>query len=224
MAVLATLIFTIAYLGYNCSCVSSKLNNATNDSAKVSTPTATQSPADDLKMKDLESRYELTLSALSAESAKLGISSLKDSSDAPGTEVRVLVGFGLAHPRCFILTNSNGTHEASFITAKVRGGRAAMDEEGRILSTRIALHSPASGWDEFEQFLKNQGIEYPLKLSLDDNAALDPDEEVIVVEVKSGSVYRMVFFPANTESEDGKKAWAVWEKIRREFDIKMIST
>jgi hypothetical protein len=89
------------------------------------------------------------------------------------------------------------------------------------LRLSLRLSAPSSGQDEFERFLKDQGIDSPIKLSLDDRETPGPDEETIVIEVKSGPIYSMVFFPSNTETEDGKKAWAVWEKIKREFNIGM---
>ena len=215
LSVLTALILVVAFLGYHCSSRSKISNNRTGGAGNTSTP------ADSLKMrKDLQSRFEEMLTAVRSESAKLGVSSLKDSPWEPGIEVRVLVGFGLAHPRYFILTSRRGTHEASLITAKVVGGKAVIDKKGRLLSTKMVLSAPSSGWDEFERFLKDQGIESPIKLSLDDVDIPDPDQEIIVVEVKSGSVYSMVFFPSNTESEDGKKAWAVWERIKREFHVR----
>lgn len=216
VAVLTALIPLVACLNYRCSPRSKISNNSPGGAGNLSTP------ADKLKVrKDLQSRYEDMLIAVKSESAKLGVSSLNDSPEEPGTEVRVLVGFGLAHPRYFILKNRSGTNEAFLITAKVVGGKAAMDGKGGLLSTKITLSAPSSGWDEFERFLKDQGIESPIKLLLDDRDTPDPDQETIVVEVKSGSDYSMVFFPSNTESEDGKKAWAAWEKIKREFNIRM---
>ncbi len=223
VAVITGITLALACVGYHCSSRTTNGNDGRGGTSKISIPTGTQSPTDGLKTrKDLESRYEAMLIAIKGESAKLGMSSLRDSLNVPGTEVRVMVGFGLAFPRCFILRNSNGKYEAFFVTAKIVGGKAAMDRNRRILSTRIASPAPASGWDEFDRFLKDQGIESPIKLSLDDRYTPDPDQETIVVEVKTGSVYSMVFFFSNTESEDGKKAWAVWAKIRREFDLKNI--
>jgi hypothetical protein len=217
IAVLTTVILLVACLSYHCSS-RSKIGNNRPDGVRSNAPT----PADRSKMrKDLQSRYEEMLTAVKSESTKLGVSSLKDSPEEPGLEVRVLVGFGIAHPRYFIFTNRSGRNEAFLITAKVVSGKAAIDKKGRLLSTRIALSAPSSGWEEFERFLKDQGIESPIKLSLDERETPDPDQEIIVVEVKSGSVYSMVFFQQNTESEDGKKAWAVWEKIKREFNIRM---
>lgn len=222
VAVVTAVSFVVACLGYNCSPKSPIINNAADDPGIVSTPSATQSPSDGLRMgKNLETRYEAMLVALKGESAKLGIGSLRDSPDVVGTEVRVLVGFGLAHPRCFILTTRNGKHEATLVAGKVIGGRAALNKEGNVLSTKVALHDPASGWDKLEEFLKDQGIESPIKLSLDGDQLSDPDEEQIVVEVKSGSVHSMVFFRLNTESEDGKKAWRIWERLKREFGVRM---
>jgi hypothetical protein len=214
-AVLTALILWAALSSYHCSSQSKISTNQPDRTGE--TPT----PPDGLKIsKELQSRYEDMLTEVRSESAKLGAVSLKDSPAEPGTEVRILVGFGLAHPRYFILNSRNGTYEASLITAKVVAGKAVIDEKGRLLSTRIPLSAPSSGWDNFEKFLKDQGIESPIKLSLNDRDIPDPDDEIIVIEVKSGSVYSMVFFPSNTESEDGKKAWAVWERIKQEFDVR----
>ena len=67
----------------------------------------------------------------------------------------------------------------------------------------------------------DQGIDSPLKLSLDNEHVVDPDEESIVVEVKSGTLYSMVFFSLSPGNADGRKVVAVCRMVEREFNVIM---
>ena len=147
------------------------------------------------------------------EAQKIGIKNLKDTGRGPGTEIRVWVGFGLLYPRCFIMTERNGRREAFHITAKRNANR--------ISTPKLLLVSPKSGWDEFSSFIKQHGIDSPLKLSLDKQSEFDPDEEAIVIEVMSNGKYEMVFYDYSNTSGDGRKAIAVCRKIDQEFGIQM---
>ena len=85
--------------------------------------------------------------------------------------------------------------------------------------TKISLESPKSGWNEFAEFIKKQGIDIPMRLSLDDQYMPDPDEESIAIEAKSHGNYGMVFYTLSTKSEDGHKALEVCRRIQQEFGI-----
>ena len=170
---------------------------------------------------DLQGEYKSVLDALRRESAKLRMTSLVDSPARAETEMRILVGFGLIFPRCFIVIEKNGEHRASFMTAKMIGTKAAMDEKGDLIPSKIPLAAPTSGWDQFDKFLKTQGVESPLKLSLDQKLEPDPDEELITIETRSGSEYSMVYFSPNTKSADGRRAWQACERIEREFGVQI---
>ena len=147
------------------------------------------------------------------EAGKIRIKNLEDTADGPGTEIRVWVGFGLLYPRCFIMTERNGRREAFHITAK----RSA----NMISTPKLLLASPKSGWNEFTNFIKQHGIDLPLKLSLDKQSEFDPDEEAIVIEVKSNGKYEMVFYDYSNTSPDGRTAIAVCRKLDQEFGIQM---
>jgi hypothetical protein len=120
-----------------------------------------------------------------------------------------------------MLRREKGRDKAVYITAKSTGVQAATGVKAQTLMTKTDLDPPKSGWDEFDRFLQVQGVDSPVKLTLDDKHIPDPDEEIIAVEVRSGAEYSMVFFSPHTESTDGRKVLAVCHRIEREFDILM---
>jgi hypothetical protein len=162
------------------------------------------------------------LDEIKRESLKSKINNLREEvlSDSE-TEIRIWIGFGLAYPRCFILRYSNGHTKAFYLAPKPNGAKAATDSSGEVLISKAVLNAPASGWDEFNRFLKEQGIDAPLKLSLDESQLPDPDAESMVVEAKSGTRYSMVFFSLHADSEDGRKALEVCRRIEREFNVRL---
>ena len=150
---------------------------------------------------------------LKNEALKVKINNLTDAVRQPGTEIRIWVGFGLLYPRCFIMTERNGRRAAFHITAKRVGGS--------ISTPKVPLESPKSGWSEFAEFIKKQGIDSPLKLSFDREILFDPDEEAIAIEIKSPGKYEMIFYDYDTKSQDGVKAMEVCRRIDQEFGIMM---
>jgi hypothetical protein len=222
LVVLTGITLLMSCMAYQCSRHSNENDGTTNPSDNVSTPSGSSALSEGLNTrKGSQSRYDAVLSALRAESAKLGIVSLIDSPPGSGTEVRVLIGFGLLYPRCFILNNRSRKNEATFIAAQAKGNNTVIKDKGRLLTTSVKLDAPVSGWDDFDKFLNDHGIGAPIKLSLDSHQTSDPDEELLVIEIKLGSEYSMVFFSPQTQTEDGKKAWQVCDGIEREFGVSM---
>ena len=160
-----------------------------------------------------DSDMKIMRDAIKERSLRVGIKNLKDTVRQPGTEVRIWVGFGLLYPRIFIMRERNGRRQAFHITAK-RNGK-------RITTPKILLKTPNSGWNEFAEFIKKQGIASPLKLSPDKEPEFDPDEEIIAIEVKSRGKYDMVYYESGTKSGDGRKAMEVCKKLEQEFGIMM---
>jgi hypothetical protein len=88
--------------------------------------------------------------------------------------------------------------------------------------TKATLDPPKSGWDEFEKFLKAQGIDSPMRLSQESSQYIrSPDMQVIVIEVKSGDGYSMVFFHLDNKSDDAQRALSVCRRIEQDFYINM---
>ena len=181
-----------------------------------------QLDTDELKQKqDLRRQYQAVEMALKHESERLRIKNLSDSGSDSGTETRIWVAFGLRYPRCLILKSIDKKKaKAVYITANgIRGGVATTPEGGFIHQN--TLGAPKAGWDNLDKFLKDQGVSSPIQLSLDEQHLDDPDEESIVIEVKSGTQYSLVFFSRYTETADGRKAVAVCQRIEEEFKIRM---
>ena len=222
VAFLTVVICVFATLGYHWSRMPKTVNHSASPSANVSTSAETQLHSDGLKRRiDLQSLYKTVQEAIKRESAKLRITNLSDSVLTSGTETRIWVGFGLTSARCFILQNTRGKREAFYIAPGIVGSEAARTAKGKVFRNKIVLDSPQSGWDEFEKFLKEQGIDSPIRLSLDNQFRPAPDGELIVVEVGAGTAYGMVFFSVFTESDDGQKVLRVCRRIEKEFTIGM---
>ena len=191
------------------------INRPANDVALANTGLT----SDDLEVRKVSEH--LMFEALKRGSLTLGIENLRDAAANDGTEMRVWVGFGLAYPRCFILKTVDRKHNAFYVTPEKKDGRAQREGNEAELIVKTALNDPLSGWAEFDRFLKGQGIEIPLTLSLDETYTSGEDEEFLVVEVKSGRLYNIAFSPLNTKSEDSLKALKVCRRIEQEFLIRM---
>lgn len=222
LAFLTVVICVFATLAYYWSRKPKTVNNSACPSANVSSSAKTQLRSDELQRRiDLQSLDEVMQEAIKRESVKLRIKNLSDSVLTSDTETRIWVGFGLMYPRCFILKNTHGKREAFYIAPGIVGSKAARAAKGKLSGNKIVLDSPESGWDEFDKFFREQGIDSPIRLSLDREFRPAPDGELIVVEVRAGTSYSMVFFSVFTESDDGQKALRVCRRIEQEFTIKM---
>lgn len=213
--ILTFTIVALASLCYQCSQHSKIVNPQSNG--------ATQSPGpssgieNDVRRKALQDQVEIIGRVIKRESQKLKINNLRDAASEAETEIRVWIGFGMLYPRCFILKERNQRRKAVYIAPKTNGTKMGPE----VPITKLSLESPRSGWNEFAEFIKKQGIDSPMKLSLEDQYVPDPDEESIAIEVKSQGNYEMVFYTLSTKSEDGQKALQVCQKIEQEFGIRM---
>ncbi len=163
----------------------------------------------------MQGQAEAIQRAIKRESLNLKINNLRDEVSDAETEIRIWVGFGMLYPRGFIMKVQHGRQEAFYVAPKILGNKA----DGKVKMTKVSLESPKAGWNEFAEFVKKQGIDSPMKLSLDDQHVPDPDEESIVIEVRSHGTYQMVFYALSTENEDGKRALQVCRRIEQEFGI-----
>ena len=88
------------------------------------------------------------------------------------------------------------------------------------MAEKIELNQPKSGWLYFKNYLEEQGIKHPLKLSLDKKDIPVTDGGAIIWEIKSGSNYDIVFYERfSTNTIDGKKAIAICRNVNEEFSI-----
>jgi hypothetical protein len=69
--------------------------------------------------------------------------------------------------------------------------------------------------------LKENGIDSSINLALDKRYYSDPDVEALILEMKSGSRHMLAYYIDSTVTADGKKAFAVCEKLQNEFDIQL---
>jgi hypothetical protein len=165
--------------------------------------------------------YEQMLAELARLSQEAGMPNLKDTnlSDAQ-TELRLWRGFGLVIPVCFVLKIDHGNPAASFTSPKVAGNKAVF-HEGRPIYVTTPLDAPRSGWANLLAYLEQNGIDSSIKLALDKRDKPDPDIRALFLEMKTGSRHTMTYYLDSTDSDDGKKAYAICEIIKNEFNIQI---
>jgi hypothetical protein len=165
--------------------------------------------------------YEQMLPELAHVSKQAAIPNLKtlNLSDSQ-TELRLWKAFGLAYPRCFIVKIDNGNPTASFATPKIAGNKGVF-RKGNPVYVDTPLNAPHSGWPRFLAFLKENDIDTSINLALDKHYEPYPDAEALILEMKTGSRHTMVHYIDSTVTTDGKKAFAVCDKIQNEFDIQL---
>ena len=157
--------------------------------------------------------YDEMLRKVAGLSKQAAIANLKDANLPHGyTEIRIWKGFGLTYPRCFVLSLTNGNPSASFVAPAVVGNKVVF-RNGKPVYANTPLGWPHSGWDDFLDYLKRHGIGSSINLALDKRYVADPDSEVLVLEMKTGSRYTMAYYNDSTATVDGKKAFDVCKHI-----------
>ena len=100
-------------------------------------------------------------------------------------------------------------------------GNKAVFHKGNPIYVNTPLNAPHSGWVNLLAYLKQNGIDSSINLALDKRYELYPDAESLILEMKTGSRHTMAHYIDSTVSDDGKKAFAICEKIQNEFDIQL---
>src|SRR6266404_6134762 len=158
--ILTFTIVALASLSNQCSRHSKVVNPQSNRATQSASPSS--SIANDVKgEKALQGQVEAIQGAIKRESLKLKINNLRDDVSDAETEIRIWVGFGMLYPRCFMMKELNGRREAFYIAPKTISGKT--DVQGEVPMTKLSLESPKSGWNEFAEFIKKQGIDSPMK-------------------------------------------------------------
>lgn len=165
--------------------------------------------------------YEQMQPEMARLSRQVGLQNLKTASLSDSqTEFRLWKAFGLAYPCVFVLRIDNGNATASFLSVKIVGNKGVF-YKGKPVFKNISLNAPHSGWSNVLAYLNQNGIDSSIKLALDKSEELYNDAEFLILEMKNGSRHTLVHYIDSTRSEDGKKAFAVCEKIQKEFDIQL---
>jgi hypothetical protein len=168
---------------------------------------------------DMNTETRIVQRGLKRESLKLNLKTLNESDS--DDEFRLWVGFGLMTPTCFTLKRVRGAEKAMYYATKSKRTSETSGMRYQVIKIANVLSSPKSGWKNLDVFLRNKGVDSPIKLTSDIDYPGDEDGETIVIEVKSRGVYNMVFFPTGTKSPDGLKALEICHKIETEFNIRM---
>lgn len=217
----------ITFVTLSSQCSSNKINS-NSQTANVNLTSNSNSTASQLASPDIElraRRKQALTSGMAAEvkNASNNILHIPNLRDIKLTdkenELRVWFGFGLVYPHCFILKNLNGKREAFYHAPRVINGKGVFDAKGKIIFVKTILNEPKEGWDNFEVFLRECGVDSTIKLSPENEDGPDPDETFVIIEVKSGQIYDCVLFPTYSKTVDGQKASSIWQRIKQEFDV-----
>jgi hypothetical protein len=198
------------------------LGSCSLSETQSSTPVAVSSPRPSTTDEGLPPMsYEEMLPKVAGLSKQASIPNLKDISLSDDqTEIRLWKGFGLVYPRCFVLRIDNGNPAASFVSPKI-GGNKAVFRKRDLVYINAPLNAPHSGWETLLGYLKQNGIDSSIDLAVDKRYEPYPDAEALILEMKTGSRYTMAFYVDSTVTADGKKAFAICEKLQNEFDIQL---
>ena len=165
--------------------------------------------------------HERMISELARLSKQTGVGNLKTMRLADSqTELRLWKAFGIVYPVCFILRIDNGNATASLASPKVIADKAVFEKSNPVY-VNTPLNAPHSGWPNLLTYLRQNGIDSSIKLSLDKRYKPYPDAEALILEMKTGSLHTMTHYIDSTVCDDGKKAFAICIKIQNEFDIQL---
>ncbi|MBA2749892.1 MAG: hypothetical protein H0U45_14490 [Tatlockia sp.] len=152
--------------------------------------------------------------AIKAEAEKVGLIPLKDATLLENeTEIRIIVGFGLAKSRWFVLNKKNN-YRTSFIIF-------TYNRKGKFFYGKIELNTPTSGWKSFEDFLSASGLTLPLRLKSDTKNLGTRDGEAIILEIKTGSYYEKATFHNPPFRVEGEKVIDICFNIKKQFGISL---
>ncbi|MGH9930826.1 MAG: hypothetical protein ACREA9_16570 [Pyrinomonadaceae bacterium] len=207
---------TLLIIGFSLQCShTAEEAGGLNGNNSAGKPTGNSSTEDDAELKR---RYDAMEIEIESASRKLNVENLKAVRGID--EIRVWLGFGVTHPRLFILQLS-GKRQAAFVTSTTHHAGSASDNMHDTV-TKASLSPPKSGWDEFEKFLKEQGVDSPIRLSQESTDYVrSPDVQVIAIEARLGDYYGMVFFHLDNKNDNAQTALTVCRRIEHDFDVKM---
>lgn len=128
-------------------------------------------------------------------------------------ELRIWVGFGNFSPGSFIFRKVNSDFDSHYISFSHLGN------EKKVTKKKLNLSQKALS--NFYYNLKNNGFLPTMKFYKDKNHISDPDEAIIVVEIKQNQKYKMFWFPGSTSSRQGQKIFKLIDKVENLFKIKL---
>ena len=224
---LISLIIAVAILGFGCTSRSEdagwgndKWGADITNPVNATIPSNVRSASDDLeRWAHLMRRYNSMRDEIRLYSRKYGIADLSGGKTDSESEIRIWLGFGMALPTCFILRGTTEKQNALYIHYLDPSDFDSGATTGSNLRAKTALGTPTSGWDRLEVFLKDEGIDYPIKLAMDEDALPIPDGTFIAIEVRRGTAYDMVYYSSETKSRDGKRAIKICERAAQEFNV-----
>lgn len=130
-------------------------------------------------------------------------------------ELRVWVGFSNTFPRALILSRKDGRQTSAYITGKLDAAQNPITQ-----NDLKATHS--------DEYLKRE-IEVILARLLNESYSSDsgwgdPDAVSVGIEVRRGSVYRVLLFPISTKSRDGKRLMRYVFRLQNLYGIKLLGS
>lgn len=160
-------------------------------------------------------RHEYHIGAIKRASSKIKIPSLnKAKFEENEAELRIWIIidiFGIYWVESFILHKENEQIKASYMVGS--------NEAGRFRFKKHNLNEPKNGWQNLNNFLKSNGIDFDLNLIPERESIGAPDEDDILIEARSKEKYKMYWYPRSTKNADGKKVQQLCSKLVEEFNL-----
>lgn len=159
-------------------------------------------------------KIEIAKKTLKRNSKSFALKNLRDKTIAPSNmEIRIWSDQEtLLH--CLIISKNGNVWKASFLSGEF------IEDKLTLLKKRSQDNlSPKSGWNNISMLIdKNIGFPFPYEID-DSDAVLEPDEGTIVLEVKKGENYGLVFYRKFSESVDGKTIIELCKLLQDEFNL-----
>lgn len=119
--------------------------------------------------------------------------------------------FGIYWVECFILRKENDQMKASYIVG--------FNQPKKFRFKNHSLNDPKNGWQNLNNYLRSNGIEFDLNLTIDKELFDGPEGEEIIIEARGGEKYKMYWYPKGTKTADGKRVQQLCTKLVEEFNL-----
>lgn len=152
---------------------------------------------------------------LKRNSKSFGLKNLKETPIAP-SDLKIRIWSDqeiLLH--CLIISKNRDDWKASFLTGEFKGGKL------KLLKKQSQENlSPKSDWKNLSDLFVDKNIGFPFPYELDDSdEVLEPDEGILVLEIKQGENYGLAFYRKFSDTNDGKTIIELCKLLQDEFNL-----
>lgn len=213
-----TLYLVIMLIIFNVQCQISNMDKSNEEFSAIND--FPESIPSTIEQVELAAKMKTISRAIAELSEDLNLQNLKGKKLTENeTEIRIWAELGYEYLNCFILNKNNETWNAYYISSEI-GYNLVENQQDEAKVKKQSLLSPISGWKKFNDYLFLQGLHVPLQYSLD-KKQFPPnfDEGLIVLEIKEGADYDMVFYREFTKTKDGQAILNICKTVEHEFVV-----